>query len=110
MLITLIYTTANGFTAPCMLGEKLQPGVVKATLVILFGCITAVASASHDNNVCDLDSLFALYRTARFAIYATVAALVMLLVFFFIKRCEGLDPESERYARLRRFHRISYAG
>jgi hypothetical protein len=67
---------ANAFVAPMMHGEKLHPNVITSTLVIVLGCAMSVAAASHANEICSIDMLFALYTKPRFMIYA--------LVFLFI--------------------------
>jgi hypothetical protein len=105
---------ANAFIAPWMHGETLHPGVLKATAVIIIGCGTAVAAASHSNNVCDINTLFALYFTARFAIYILIVIGLILGTIFFIKRAERLKrelgEESAEYQNVFRLHRLSYAG
>jgi hypothetical protein len=105
---------ANAFIAPWMHGEHLHPSVLKATAVIIVGCATAVASASHTNNVCDINTLFALYFTGRFAIYILTVASIIISVLMFIKRAENLKRElgedSAEYQRVFKMHRLSYAG
>jgi hypothetical protein len=104
---------ANAFIAPWMHGEKLHPSVLKATAVIIVGCAMSVAAASHSNNICDVDSLFSLYFTGRFAIYICLVAGSILSIIFFIRRAEGfkaeLGEESVEYQKVFRFHRLSYA-
>lgn len=104
---------ANAFVAPCINGEKLQPGIIKATVVILIGCIMAVGSASHDNMVCSLDALFALYLTSQFCVYALIIVSILFGLYFFAKRCERLQlefgTESDEYQSVLKFHRITYA-
>ncbi|KAH9261369.1 hypothetical protein BASA81_000001 [Batrachochytrium salamandrivorans] len=104
---------ANAFIAPWMHGEKLQPGVVKATVIIIVGCITAVAAASHVNNICSLEALFALYLTGRFILYAMIVGGILFAIYVYIKKCERVHTElgqnSAAYQSLLRFHRISYA-
>ncbi|KAH9256436.1 hypothetical protein BASA81_005350 [Batrachochytrium salamandrivorans] len=104
---------ANAFIAPCMNGEKLQPGIIKATIVILIGCIMAVGSASHDNMVCSLDALFSLYLTSQFCVYGLIIISILFALYFFAKRCERLQlefgTESEEYQQVVKFHRITYA-
>jgi hypothetical protein len=93
--------------------EKLHPSVLKATAVIIVGCATSVAAASHSNNICDVDSLFSLYFTGRFAVYICIVAGTILSLIFFIRRAEGLKAdlgqESVEYQKVFRFHRLSYA-
>jgi hypothetical protein len=104
---------ANAFIAPWMHGEKLHPRVLKATAVIILGCATAVAAASHSNAICDVDSLFSLYFTGRFAIYICLEAGTILSIIFFIRRAENLKAElgeeSIEYQKVFRLHRLSYA-
>ena len=103
----------NAVIAPKMHGEKLHPSVMGATCIIVVGCVTAVAAASHDNNVCDIDALFALYWTGRFVLYALVVGSIVATIYFFIKRAERLHaqfgPQSPEYMAVFRYHRISYA-
>jgi len=87
---------------------------MKATAIIIVGCATAVAAASHTNNVCDINTLFALYFTGRFAVYICLVASIILSTIMFIKRAENLERElgedSLEYQRVFRMHRLSYAG
>lgn len=104
---------ANTFVAPWMHGEKLQPGVIKATVVILVGCVASVAAATPVNNICTLEALFALYLTGRFTLYAMIVSGLLLAIYVYIKKCERVHAElgqnSAAYQSLLRFHRISYA-
>jgi hypothetical protein len=104
---------ANAFIAPWMHGEKLHPKVLKATAIIIIGCATAVAAASHSNNICDINSLFALYFTGRFAVYLITVATILLSIIFFIRKAERtkseLGEESVEYQKMFKTHRISYA-
>lgn len=105
---------ANGIIAPMMHGEKLHKQVLLSTAIIVVGCAMSVAAASHDNNVCDIDSLFALYWTGRFFLYALVLGCIIGSVYWFIKKAEGIraeyGPGSPEYMRVFQYHRISYAG
>ena len=105
---------ANALIAPWMHGEKLHPQVLKATAIIIVGCATAVASASHSNNICDVDKLFELYFTGRFALYLAVVGTIIVSLILFVKRAERLKAElgeeSAEYQKVFRLHRISYAG
>ena len=103
---------ANAFVAPAMLGERLHAGVLLASVVIVAGCTTAVAAASHSNVICDIDSLFALYWTRHFIVYAlTLLALVAGLLSL-VRRAEALEAahgfDSDAYQALFKYHRISY--
>ena len=104
---------ANAFIAPKMHGEKLHPGVIKASAIIIVGCTTAVAAASHSNNICDVDTLFAMYFTSRFFVYMLVIGSIILGIIFFARRAETLKGElgedSAAYQSVFRYHRISYA-
>jgi len=104
---------ANACVAPRMHGETLRSSVVCATIVILVGCVVAVASASHLNLICDVDSLLALYWTRRFSIYFIVIACLIMLCLNFIARCEQVEREqgtdSPAYRSLYAYHRVSYA-
>jgi hypothetical protein len=104
---------ANAFIAPWMHKEKLHPSVIKATVIIIIGCSMSVAAASHSNNICDVDSLFNLYLTNRFALYVLMLACIIGGIMMFIKRAEGykneLGEDSEAYQKVFRYHRISYA-
>lgn len=104
---------ANAFVAPWMHGEKLHKHVVGATVIIIIGCATAVAAASHSNNVCDIEALFALYWTFRFMVYVLVLGAIIGTIYMFIKRAERikieLGEDSAAYMAIFRYHRISYA-
>ena len=76
----------NAVVAPKMHGEKLHSSVLGATLIIVVGCVTSVAAASHDNNVCDIDALFALYWTGTFVLYVLCVGSVMASIYFFLFR------------------------
>lgn len=105
---------ANAFIAPWMHGETLHPGVIKATVIIIVGCATAVASASHANNVCDINTLFALYFTGRFAVYILCVLGIIGSVLLYIKRAETykreLGEDSVEYQKMFKLYRLSYAG
>ena len=100
----------NAFIAPAMHGEKVREcfvnlhfciefkssnlsklgkNIVVATALIVLGCGVAVASASHSNDVCGIDKLFALYSTPRFVMYAMSTILVMGGTTLSIRRFEG---------------------
>jgi drug/metabolite transporter (DMT)-like permease len=49
----------NACVAPWMHGERLPRVVFLATFIIVGGCAMAVATASHENIICDLDGIFA---------------------------------------------------
>jgi hypothetical protein len=104
---------SNAIVAPWMHGEKLHHRVLLATIIIVIGCATAVASASHTNNICDIDSLFGLYSTVQFFVYIVILGSFMLGIFVFIRKAERIHEEtgadSEEYMRVFRYHRISYA-
>ena len=105
---------ANAFIAPWMHGEKLHKQVLMSTAIIILGCAIAVATASHANEICDIDKLFALYSTPRFIAYAVVLILILVAGSMAIKRCEQLleecGPDSPEYQAVFKFHRVSYAG
>jgi len=104
---------ANIFIAPWMHGETLHPQVIQATIIIIIGCVMAVASASHRNIVCDMDALFALYYGWKFTVYKYVVGFIILAVYLFIKRAErlkaALGEESIEYQNIFQLHRISYS-
>jgi len=104
---------SNTCVAPWMHGEKLHGSVVLATLIIVVGCIIAVASASHVNEICSVDALFALYITGRFAVYCTIFFSMVFAVMWFIRRAEKIKKDwgedAEEYRRVFRYHRVSYA-
>ncbi len=104
---------ANGCVAPWMHGEKLHNNVVKSTVIIIIGCITSVAAASHSNEICGIDAVFALYGTARFIIYAIFITLLLGFGTLSIRRFERILAEfgenSDEYQNIFKFHRFSYA-
>jgi hypothetical protein len=105
---------SNAIVAPWMHGEKLHKRVLIATMIIMVGCAISVGAASHNNNICDIDSLFGLYMTGRFALYALILFAIIFGLLYFIKKAERLKEQygadSEEYMRVFRYHRISYAG
>jgi hypothetical protein len=87
--------------------------VLKATAVIIIGCATAVAAASHSNEVCDVDTLFALYFTGRFAVYIIIVLGIIGSIIMYVRRAEKIKLElgegSIEYQKVFKIHRISYA-
>lgn len=104
---------ANACIAPRMHGEKLHSRIVIATVFIIIGCVISVASASHENHVCDIGVIFKLYTTPRFALYISVVSITIAAILVFVKRAERikieLGAESSEYQRVFSGHRISYA-
>jgi len=104
---------SNTCVAPWMHNEKLHGKVVFATMVIVAGCVVAVASASHANDICSVEALFALYLTVRFAFYATILSSTVAGVLWFIRRAERIKADygvdTEAYRKVFRYHRVSYA-
>lgn len=103
----------NAFVAPRMHGEKLHPQVLLSTLVIVVGCALSVANASHSNDVCSVETLFALYWTQRFMVYLIVLVVLIGSTSIFINNAELLirtkGSDSEEYKKIFRYHRVSYA-
>lgn len=104
---------ANACIAPWMHGEKLHSQVIKATAVIMVGCIMAVGAASHTNIVCNIEALFELYFKGRFMLYIVTVGAVIGGILCFIRRAESVKvefgEESLAYQKLFPLHRISYA-
>lgn len=104
---------ANAFVAPMMHGEKLHPNVVTSTLVIVAGCAMSVAAASHSNEICSIDMLFALYTKPRFLIYALIFLMVTGFGQQSIRRFEYIQAtfgdSSPQYQEVFKTHRVSYA-
>jgi magnesium transporter len=99
--------------APWFLGEKISRNDILATSLIVVGCVVAVSMGSHDDPVLSLDQLFALYRTATFAVYASCIAAVIIGILIAIRVIEGIEKKhgktSPEYLRFFKFHRFSYS-
>jgi len=103
----------NACIAPYMHGEKLPKVVLLATVIIVSGCATAVASANHDNIICDFGGIFAFYLTAQSIVYFIFVTVLFCSVCLFIRRAERILQEfkqdSDEYQKIFKFHRVSYA-
>lgn len=104
---------SNAIVAPKMHGEKLHRHVLYATAIIVLGCMLSVASASHANEVCDINALMGLYWTVRFMLYALTLLAIVTGVMLFIRKAEALvkthGKDSAEYSKIFKYHRISYA-
>jgi uncharacterized membrane protein len=102
----------NAYIAPAMHGEKLSRLVFISTVIIVAGCAISVMAASHDNIICTIDTLFALYWTKRFYIYAFIFFAIVISTLLFLRRADRLSMDkslSNEYARVYAVHRIGYA-
>lgn len=104
---------ANVIIAPLFLGETITRSDLYSTMLIVAGCIVAVAFASHKDCLYTLHQLFDLYKQPSFYVYATVVVLMvvgMLLAIRWVERIQkAFGSNSEQYARVAKFHRFSYA-
>jgi hypothetical protein len=103
----------NGCIAPFMHGEKLRRKIVWTTFIIVTGCAMAVATASHENVICDLDGIFAYFASLTFLGYAIVITFMSCTVALFIRRAEKIltvhGDDGPKYERIFKYHRVSYA-
>jgi len=103
----------NGCIAPFMHGEKLRRKIIWTTCIIVIGCIMAVATASHDNVICSVDGIFGYFDSVTFLGYALVIIFLAGGAITFIRRAEKVlkvyGVDSEKYERIFKFHRVSYA-
>ena len=130
---------ANVMMAPWVLKEKVSKRDVYSTLLIVAGCVLAVAFASHSDEgacrfprcmtrhplrhlacfCCSLRTdfttaqLFKLYTRPQFIVYCPLVVAIiigMLLAIRYVERILTLYGQSSaQYARYERFHRFSYA-
>mmetsp|Transcript_5523 Transcript_5523/g.10381 ORF Transcript_5523/g.10381 Transcript_5523/m.10381 type:complete len:683 (+) Transcript_5523:274-2322(+) len=107
-----ISLVANMIFAQVMHGEQLSKRDVLATIVIIFGCVVSVAFASHKNEICDIDTLLALYGEPRFAIYAGVILSLLACGMIFAQYIEAVEAasgiQSPEYLALFKYHRFVY--
>ena len=81
-------------------------------MLIVAGCVVAVAFASHSDPTYTLEILFGLYATLTFGLYAslvTVCASIVMIVVWYIERVEKRNgTPSPEYQWWFRIHRFAY--
>eukprot|EP01029_Cantina_marsupialis_P014355 TRINITY_DN316_c0_g3_i1.p1 TRINITY_DN316_c0_g3~~TRINITY_DN316_c0_g3_i1.p1 ORF type:complete len:512 (-),score=122.73 TRINITY_DN316_c0_g3_i1:346-1881(-) len=114
---------SNVFVAPFLLKEKVSKTHYISTLLIVTGCIIAVAFGPHDESSYTISELVALYTTTRFVIYAVIIAGIIvgglslvgiIETKYRIKSTNGHEASAQyqyKYpsAICLKFHRVSFA-
>lgn len=100
---------SNIILSPIILKEVVTMRDIIATLTIVSGCIVAVAFASHDNGVHELDQLFASFYRTAFLVYAAAVIAFMIVVFIAILHFEKIENDPVRYTPGKEsWHRLAY--
>jgi uncharacterized membrane protein len=100
---------SNIILSPIILKEVVTTRDIIATLTIVSGCIVAVAFASHDNGVHQLEQLYASFYRTAFLFYAVAVIVFMVFVFVMIHHYEAIENDPVRYTSAKEsWHRLSY--
>lgn len=103
----------NGCVASYLHGEKVTRMIVATSIVICSGCAIAVAAASHENVICDLDGIFFYFAKVEFVGYCIFMFVVLAAMELFARNAERIFKQfgecSKEYGKVFAYHRLSYA-
>jgi len=103
---------ANMFFAQYFHKEIPSQMDILATGIIFIGCVLSVAFATHKNEICDIESLLALYQKPRFAIYGLTILVLLTCAYLSVRYIENVvsmyGKRSSKYQKVFRYHRFLY--